>query len=98
MIFYVIIVTILAVSCALNWTAAFLVGKFFPVMQNLIGEYVFVFFAAVSLFCMLFLGKFAPETKGKSFSQIDAEFAVMNGTKVPQTDEERTLKSEQESN
>ena len=69
-------------SCAVNWTAAFLVGKIFPLAQKAVGEYVFIFFAAVSLFCFLFLGKFGVETKGKTFAEIDAEFAVMNGTQA----------------
>ena len=31
---------------------------------------------------MVFLAKFAPETKGKSFSQIEAEFAKLNGVEI----------------
>ena len=84
--------TLLALSCAVNWTAAFLVGKIFPLAQKAVGEYVFIFFAAVSLFCFLFLGKFGIETKGKTFSEIDAEFAVLNGTKASKKiDEEEPL-------
>ena len=84
--------TLLALSCAVNWTAAFLVGKIFPLAQKAVGEYVFIFFAAVSLFCFLFLGKFGIETKGKTFSEIDTEFAVLNGTKASKKiDEEEPL-------
>lgn len=81
-----------SISCGLNWTAAFLVGKFFPLMQDLIGPYVFIFFGGVSIFCCLFLYKFAPETKGRSLAQIEAAFAKMNGTKL---EEQITLKSEE---
>ena len=83
----------IAVSCALNWTATFVVGLGFPIIQNMIGPYVFIIFAGVSLFTMVFLIKFAPETKGKSFSEIEAEFAKLNGIDV---DEKKPLDSRQE--
>jgi len=83
-----------SVACALNWTAAFLVGKFFPIAQGIVGEWVFIFFAAVSIFCLFFLGKFAVETKGKTFRQIEAEFALMNG--VEQNDDEEKVKLNQD--
>ena len=34
----------------------------------------------------MFLWKFAPETKGKSFAEINAEFAKMNGMEVQETE------------
>ena len=83
----------IAVSCALNWTATFVVGLGFPIIQNLIGPYVFIIFAGVSVFTMVFLIKFAPETKGKSFSEIEAEFAKLNGIDV---DEKLPLDNRQE--
>jgi len=70
-----------SVSCALNWTSTFLVGKFFPPLQNAMGAYVFIIFAGVAAFVTVFLIKFAPETKGKSFEEIEAEFEKMNGVK-----------------
>lgn len=48
----------------------------------MVGPYVFIFFATVTSFTMVFLAKFAPETKGKSFSQIEAEFAKLNGVEI----------------
>ena len=39
---------------------------------------------------LFFLGKFAVETKGKTFRQIEAEFALMNG--VEQNDDEEKVK------
>lgn len=68
-----------SVACALNWTCTFLVGLFFPPLQNLMGAYVFIIFAGVSIFVLVFLIKFAPETKGKTFAEIEAEFNVLNG-------------------
>lgn len=68
-----------SVSCALNWTATFIVGLGFPIVQRMVGPYVFIFFATVTSLTGVFLAKFAPETKGKSFSQIEAEFAKLNG-------------------
>ena len=43
------------------------------------GAYVFIIFAGVSIFVLVFLIKFAPETKGKTFAEIEAEFNVLNG-------------------
>jgi hypothetical protein len=40
----------------------------------------------VSAFLAVFLWKFAPETKGKSFAEINAEFAKMNGVEVQETE------------
>jgi len=40
------------------------------------------------------LGKFAVETKGKTFRQIEAEFALMNG--VEQNDDEEKVKLNQD--
>ena len=37
------------------------------------GAYVFIIFAGVAAFVTVFLIKFAPETKGKSFEEIEAE-------------------------
>lgn len=45
------------------------------------GAYVFIIFAGVAAFVTVFLIKFAPETKGKSFEEIEAEFEKMNGVK-----------------
>ena len=82
-----------AVSCALNWTATFVVGIGFPIVQNLLGPYVFIIFAAVCAFTLVFLMKFAPETKGKSFAEIEAEFAKLNGI---ESEEKTPLDNRQE--
>ena len=71
-----------------------MVGKFFPVFLRGVKEYVFIFFAAVSIFCLVFLSKFAPETKGRTFAEIEAEFAKLNGTAIPSTIEDKSLKRE----
>jgi len=82
-----------SVSCALNWTATFVVGIGFPIVQNLLGPYVFIIFAAVCAFTLVFLMKFAPETKGKSFAEIEAEFAKLNGL---ESEEKAPLDNRQE--
>ena len=43
---------------------------------------------------LFFLGKFAVETKGKTFRQIEAEFALMNA--VEQNDDEEKVKLNQD--
>ena len=77
---------------SVNWTSTFLVGKFFPPLQNAMGAYVFIIFAGVAAFVTVFLIKFAPETKGKSFEEIEAEFEKMNGVK---TEEAVPMKSDE---
>merc|ERR1711892_200194 len=72
----------LCIGCVLGYIVGFAIGP-----------YVFIIFAGVSLFTMVFLIKFAPETKGKSFSEIEAEFAKLNGIDV---DEKKPLDSRQE--
>ena len=49
----------------------------------------------MSGFLAVFLWKFAPETKGKSFAEINAEFAKMNGVEVQETE---MLKSDEKWN
>ena len=66
-------------SCVINWTCTFIVGKFFPKVESIIGPYVFIFFGIVSTIAFLYTLKFLPETKGKTFAEIEAEFDVLNG-------------------
>lgn len=44
-------------------------------MQNLCGPYVFLIFAALLLFFLLFTFFRVPETRGKTFDQISAAFS-----------------------
>jgi len=52
--------------------------KVFSVASVGLGRICFYIFCCSFNFLCNFLAKFAPETKGKTFSQIEAEFAIMN--------------------
>lgn len=71
-----------SIGCVICWVCTFIVGKFFPMAEAKFGPYVFIFFAVVSLFAFLFCLKITPETKGKSFKDIEIYFAKMNGVEV----------------
>ncbi|TSK82203.1 Solute carrier family 2, facilitated glucose transporter member 4 [Bagarius yarrelli] len=64
----------MAVAGFSNWTANFIIGMGFQYVANLCGPYVFLIFAALLLFFLLFTFFRVPETRGKTFDQIAAAF------------------------
>ncbi|XP_058411569.1 solute carrier family 2, facilitated glucose transporter member 2 [Diceros bicornis minor] len=64
----------LAIAAFSNWTCNFIVALCFPYIVAFCGPYVFFFFAGVVLAFTLFTFFKVPETKGKSFEEIAAEF------------------------
>jgi len=56
-----------------NWLANFLVATFFLPLNNALGQYTFLVFAAFLVFFIFFTWKFVPETKGKTYEQISNE-------------------------
>uniref|UniRef100_H3CXQ1 Solute carrier family 2, facilitated glucose transporter member 4 n=1 Tax=Tetraodon nigroviridis TaxID=99883 RepID=H3CXQ1_TETNG len=64
----------MAVAGFCNWTANFIVGMCFQYVANLCGPYVFLIFAALLLFFLIFTFFRVPETRGKTFDQIAADF------------------------
>ncbi|XP_060790765.1 solute carrier family 2, facilitated glucose transporter member 4-like isoform X1 [Neoarius graeffei] len=64
----------MAVAGCSNWTANFIIGMGFQYIANLCGPYVFLIFAALLLFFLLFTFFRVPETRGKTFDQISANF------------------------
>jgi MFS transporter, SP family, galactose:H+ symporter len=63
-----------AVSAAVNWLSSFLVGLgFLPVAQQLGTGPTFWVFAGVCALALAFSSRFVVETKGRSFSEIDAD-------------------------
>ncbi|KAI5104205.1 solute carrier family 2, facilitated glucose transporter member 1 [Silurus meridionalis] len=64
----------MAVAGCSNWTANFIIGMGFQYVANLCGPYVFLIFAALLLFFLLFTFLWVPETRGKTFDQISAAF------------------------
>ncbi|KAF5907072.1 solute carrier family 2, facilitated glucose transporter member 4 [Clarias magur] len=65
----------MAVAGFSNWTANFIIGMGFQYIANLCGPYVFLIFAALLLFFLLFTFFRVPETRGKTFDQISASFS-----------------------
>ncbi|KAM9501016.1 solute carrier family 2, facilitated glucose transporter member 4-like [Clarias gariepinus] len=65
----------MAVAGCSNWTANFIIGMGFQYVANLCGPYVFLIFAALLLFFLLFTFFRVPETRGKTFDQISASFS-----------------------
>uniref|UniRef100_H0X2F9 Solute carrier family 2, facilitated glucose transporter member 2 n=1 Tax=Otolemur garnettii TaxID=30611 RepID=H0X2F9_OTOGA len=64
----------LAIAAFSNWFCNCLVALCFPYLVNLCGPYIFFFFAGVVLGFTLYTFFKVPETKGKSFEEIAAEF------------------------
>uniref|UniRef100_A0A8C2PSD8 Solute carrier family 2, facilitated glucose transporter member 4 n=1 Tax=Cyprinus carpio TaxID=7962 RepID=A0A8C2PSD8_CYPCA len=64
----------IAVAGCSNWTANFLIGMSFQYVANLCGPYVFLIFALLLLFFLVFTFFRVPETRGKTFDQISATF------------------------
>ncbi|XP_064194819.1 solute carrier family 2, facilitated glucose transporter member 2 [Anguilla rostrata] len=57
-----------------NWSCNFVIGMSFPYIEALCGSYVFLIFAAILFGSTVFTYFRVPETKGKTFEEIAAEF------------------------
>ncbi|KAJ8338218.1 hypothetical protein SKAU_G00371840 [Synaphobranchus kaupii] len=64
----------MAVAGCSNWTANFIIGMGFQYIADICGPYVFLIFAALLLFFLIFTFFRVPETRGKTFDQISAGF------------------------
>ncbi|XP_075058218.1 solute carrier family 2, facilitated glucose transporter member 2 [Mixophyes fleayi] len=64
----------MAVSGFVNWTCNFIIGMCFQYIADACGPYVFIIFAILLLGFTVFTYFKVPETKGKSFDEIAAEF------------------------
>ncbi|XP_061459284.1 uncharacterized protein LOC133373488 [Rhineura floridana] len=63
---------------SLLWTNLFLVGMAFPFLVEGLGQYCYLPFFTVCVCAALYVGFFLPETKGKTFLEISAEFNKRN--------------------
>ncbi|XP_019318700.1 solute carrier family 2, facilitated glucose transporter member 2 isoform X1 [Panthera pardus] len=70
----------LAIAAFSNWTCNFIVALCFQYVAKFCGPYVFFLFAGVVLAFTLFTFFKVPETKGKSFEEIAAEFRKKSGS------------------
>ncbi|XP_036610157.1 solute carrier family 2, facilitated glucose transporter member 2 [Trichosurus vulpecula] len=68
-----------AIAAFCNWTCNFLVALSFQYIADFCGPYVFTLFSVVLLGFTLFIFFKVPETKGKSFEEIAAEFRKKKG-------------------
>ncbi|XP_066518502.1 solute carrier family 2, facilitated glucose transporter member 2 isoform X2 [Hoplias malabaricus] len=57
-----------------NWTSNFIIGMFFPYIEELCGQYMFIIFVVLLFGFTLFTCFRVPETKGKTFEEIAALF------------------------
>ncbi|XP_006006279.1 solute carrier family 2, facilitated glucose transporter member 3 [Latimeria chalumnae] len=64
----------MAVSGLSNWTSNFMVGMFFPYIEEACGPYVFVIFIAFLVTFFIFTFFKVPETKGRTFEDISKGF------------------------
>ncbi|XP_029683742.1 solute carrier family 2, facilitated glucose transporter member 1-like isoform X2 [Takifugu rubripes] len=69
----------IAVAGFCNWTANFLVGMCFQYVEQLCGPYVFIIFTILLLGFFVFTYFKVPETKGRTFDDIAAEFRELAG-------------------
>ena len=73
-----------SVSGTANWLANFIVGLVFLPLIGAIGEGpTFWIFAAVSVAGLLFVQRYVPETKGRSFAEVDTDVHARFGAQRP---------------
>jgi hypothetical protein len=63
----------MTVTCSANWIFNFAVGLVFPLMQGVLGPFVFVPFGTICLLASVFTYLYVPETKNKSLERIQRE-------------------------
>lgn len=60
-----------------NWMSVFVIGSTFPILNALIGGWVYLIFAAVCLAFALFVKTFVPETKGcQTYEQVWGDMRI----------------------
>ncbi|KAL6081975.1 hypothetical protein STEG23_002229, partial [Scotinomys teguina] len=66
------------VGGSVHWLSNFTVGLIFPFIQVGLGAYSFIIFAVICLLTTIYIFLVIPETKGKSFIEINQTFAKKN--------------------
>ncbi|XP_006873157.1 PREDICTED: solute carrier family 2, facilitated glucose transporter member 5 [Chrysochloris asiatica] len=66
------------VGGSVHWLSNFTVGLIFPFIQDGMGAYSFIIFAVVCLLTTIYIFMIVPETKAKTFMEINKIFAKMN--------------------
>ncbi|XP_021017037.1 solute carrier family 2, facilitated glucose transporter member 7 isoform X2 [Mus caroli] len=80
------------VDGAVHWLTNFIVGLTFPSIQVAIGAYSFLVFAGVCILTAAYIYVVIPETKGRTFVEINCAFAKRNGVEFPEENEVVTAK------
>uniref|UniRef100_A0A8D1S0I8 Solute carrier family 2, facilitated glucose transporter member 5 n=2 Tax=Sus scrofa TaxID=9823 RepID=A0A8D1S0I8_PIG len=78
------------VDGAVHWLTNFIVGFVFPSIQEVIGAYSFIIFAGICLLTAVYIYEVIPETKGRTFVEINRIFAKRNKVEIPEKGEEVT--------
>ncbi|XP_012646925.1 solute carrier family 2, facilitated glucose transporter member 5 isoform X2 [Microcebus murinus] len=66
------------VGGSVHWLCNFVVGLIFPFIQEGLGPYSFIVFAVICLLTTIYTFMIVPETKGKTFMEINQIFIKMN--------------------
>uniref|UniRef100_H2YYN5 Major facilitator superfamily (MFS) profile domain-containing protein n=1 Tax=Ciona savignyi TaxID=51511 RepID=H2YYN5_CIOSA len=67
-----------SIGCGVNWTFNFALALVFPFMQKGMGPYVFLFFLCICAIATAYVVIIIPETKGKTFQEINNMFRHTN--------------------
>ncbi|XP_074073077.1 solute carrier family 2, facilitated glucose transporter member 7-like [Macrotis lagotis] len=79
------------VDGAVHWLTNFIIGLVFPFIQEGIGAYSFIIFAAICLLTAIYIYMIIPETKGQTFVEINQVFAKRNKVEIPEKNKEETM-------
>ncbi|XP_069506687.1 solute carrier family 2, facilitated glucose transporter member 1-like [Ambystoma mexicanum] len=69
----------MGVASSWNWLNKFFVGMFYQPLQHAIGPYVFLCFAIILMGSFVYTWFRVPETRGRTFEEITAEFRQADG-------------------
>lgn len=76
------------IGCVANWSSGYILSIFFRPLQQQMGVGIFIPFIIVSLISLVWLFRFIPETKEKSFDDIFNDFASLNRVSKKEEDGE----------
>jgi len=76
------------VGGSVHWLSNFTVGLIFPFIQVGLGPYSFIIFAVICLLTTVYIFQVVPETKAKTFMEINQIFTKMNKVSEVQPEKE----------
>nr|XP_035946382.1 solute carrier family 2, facilitated glucose transporter member 5 isoform X2 [Halichoerus grypus] len=76
------------VGGSVHWLSNFTVGLIFPFIQVGLGPYSFIIFAVICLLTTVYISQVVPETKAKTFMEINQIFTKMNKVSEVQPEKE----------